>query len=155
MSFPFVHNRHSPCEHSLQRLFTTTPIGCEHSARHLCTRREAVVYKWWGGPVFGVCGEMMQMYKYAIAVYLCKNRGSENAVFGTRLLFGWEYAIFDLVSVCYWLLVWCACWFCVCIGWMYSVGGLMCSTVFFWIFTVRIRDSVQSCHNMISDTDIV
>jgi len=53
------------------------------------------VHKWWGGPVFGVCGEMMKMYEYTITVYLCKNRGSENAVFGTWFLFGGKYAIFD------------------------------------------------------------
>ena len=52
VSFPFVHNRHSPCEHSFWRLFITTPIGCEHSERHLFTRRAAVVNKWWGDSIF-------------------------------------------------------------------------------------------------------
>ena len=28
--------------------------------------------KWFGGSVLGECGEMMKMYKYTIAVYLCK-----------------------------------------------------------------------------------
>ena len=49
-----VHNRHPPCEHSLWRLFTTTPIGCEHSMRPLCTRRVAVVHMWWRRRVFQV-----------------------------------------------------------------------------------------------------
>ena len=85
VSFPFVHNRHSPCSHSLWRLFTTTPIGCEHSARHLFTQGTAVVHKWWGRPVFGVCGEMMKMYKYTIAVYLCKTEALRMPYFGTEI----------------------------------------------------------------------
>ena len=83
--FPFVNNRHFPCSHSLRRLFTTTPIGCEHSARHLFTQGTAVVHKWWGRPVFGVCGEMMKMYKYTIAVYLCKTEALRMPYFGTEI----------------------------------------------------------------------
>ena len=66
-----VHKCGSPCEHSLQRLCTTTPIGCEHSAWHLFTRREAVVHKWWRGSVFRLAGKkakcinIQSLYKYA------------------------------------------------------------------------------------------
>lgn len=49
-----VHNRHPPCEHSRWWLFTTTPTDCEHSWRPLCTRRVAVVHKWWRRCVFQV-----------------------------------------------------------------------------------------------------
>ena len=84
VSFPLVHNRHSPCEHSLRRLFTITPIGCEHLTRHLFTRTAAVVHKWWRGPVFGVCGEMMKMYKYTIAAYLCKTEALRMRYLGRR-----------------------------------------------------------------------
>ena len=84
VSFPLVHNRHSPCEHSFRRLFTTTPIGCEHLTRHLFTRTAAVVHKWWRGPVFGVCGEMMKMYKYTIAAYLCKTEALRMRYLGRR-----------------------------------------------------------------------
>ena len=98
MSFPFVHNRHSPCEHSLRRLFTTIPIGCEHSARYLCTRREAVVHKWWGGPVFGGCGEMMKMYKYTIAVYLCKTEALRMRYLGRGLCLEGNTGFWEVVQ---------------------------------------------------------
>ena len=49
-----VHNRHPPCAHSRRRLFTTTPTDCVHSWRPLCTRRVAVVHKWWRRRVFQV-----------------------------------------------------------------------------------------------------
>ena len=35
-----------------------------------------------------------------------QNRGSENAVFGTRFLFGGKYVIFNKRYVLCWLLVW-------------------------------------------------
>ena len=66
-----MHKCGSPCEHSLQRLFATTPIGCEHSARHLFTRRAAVVHKWWRESVFRLVGDdakcinIQSLYKYA------------------------------------------------------------------------------------------
>ena len=85
VSFPFVHNRHSSCSHSLWRLFITTPLGCEHFARHLFTRRATVVNKWFGGSVLGECGEMMKMYKYTIAVYLCKTEALRMPYFGTEI----------------------------------------------------------------------
>ena len=66
-----VHNRYCPCEHSLLRLCTATPIGCEHSVRHLFTRREAVVHKWWRESVFRLMGDetkctnIQSLHKYA------------------------------------------------------------------------------------------
>ena len=62
--FPFVHNRHFPCSHSLRRLFITTPIGCEHSARHLFTRRAAVVHKRWRDSVFWFVGRWWKCITY-------------------------------------------------------------------------------------------